>query len=110
MADKKQEEKDSPESKEIARLEAALKEAHKARKDAESERDAAKQLLEEVTEEIRVRPMLPGAEKGKPLFFALCRIHHSGSVIEPGQLLPFDPTDPPPYCNGFVEGEHYRKG
>jgi hypothetical protein len=107
MADKKQEEKDSPESKEIARLEAALKEAHKARKDAESERDAAKQLLEE---EVRVRPFLPGAEKGKPLFFALCRIHHSGSVIEPGQLLPFDPTDPPPYCNGFVEGEHYRKG
>ena len=96
-----------------AERDAARKAEVAAKADAEaarSEKRAAEEMLDEMHEQIRVRPLAPGARVGAPLYFAKCEISNSGSPIKPGELLSFDPTDPPPGFDGFVEGVHYTKG
>lgn len=71
---------------------------------------AAQDALAGLREEIRVRPLAPGARAGAPVFFAKCEISNSGSPVRPGEPLPFDPTIPPPGFDGLVEGIHYTRG
>lgn len=76
---------------------------------AAHERDAATKQLAAMAEELRIRPLAPGAKVGKPVFLAKCRISlGGGAAIEPGEPLPFDPTAPPPGFEGFLPGVHYE--
>ena len=42
-------------------------------------------------------------------FLSLVKISAGDTKIAPGDVLPFDPTNPPNGFNGFVEGVHYRR-
>lgn len=77
-------------------------------KQLQAEKTAMAGQLAEAAEQIRIRPLAPGARVGKPLFIAKTRIRFGDATIERDQPLPFDPTDPPPGCSGFEEGVHYE--
>ena len=36
-------------------------------------------------------------------------LRHNGKAYAAGDLVPFDPTNPPEGCDGLLEGVHYRK-
>lgn len=92
-----------PRDAELAALRAQLEAA-------EAEKLAAQVALAEAAEQIRIRPLAPGAKVGAPVFFAKCEISNSGHPVRPGEPLPFDPTDPPKGFDGLVEGVHFTRG
>jgi hypothetical protein len=83
---------------EIATLRADLKETRKQLADA--------------GEQIKIRPLAPGAQLGKPVLFAKTAIRHNGTTIVAGAPLPFDPTDPEAAAKGgfagLEPGVHYE--
>lgn len=61
---------------------------------------------------LRARAAAPKVEHvghapGTP--YALTRMVDGATAIEPGDVLPFDPANPPAGFSGFVEGVHYRR-
>ena len=39
----------------------------------------------------------------------LVNLRHNGKAHEAGELVPFDPKNPPKGCDGLVEGVHYER-
>jgi len=77
-------------------------------KQLQAEKTAMAGQLADAAEQIRIRPVAPGARVGKPLFIAKTRIQYGATTIEADHPLPFDPTNPPPGCSGFELGVHYE--
>lgn len=94
----------------LALTEKNLEEEMSLRESQRDEHEAALEALRELREQIRLRPLAPNAKEGAPIFFALCEISNSGRPIMPGDVLPFDPYNPPKGYDGFVEGTHFRRG
>jgi hypothetical protein len=96
---------EDPRDKKLAALEA---ENERLRSDLEG----ARRALADLGEQIKIRPIAPGAKLGKPVFFAKTRILHNGATIVAGAPLPFDPTDAEAAAKGgftgFEPGVHYE--
>jgi hypothetical protein len=69
---------------------------------------SAREQLAVATAELKRRPPLP-TQLANAKFVALAKvaINYDGTITPVGQPLPFDPLNPPPGCDGLVEGEHY---
>lgn len=92
---------DDPRDARIAALEAALAQLRE-------EKTTLVAQLAATREQIRIRPLAPGAKVGVPLAIAKVRIRFGADVIEPGAPMPFDVGDPPAGCAGLELGVHYE--
>jgi len=95
----------------LARLEA--EEAAEKAKTSEArmrvELAEARAQLNVAMTELKRRPPLPESLKdAKFIARAKTKINMSGTMIEVGQTLPFDPKNPQPGYEGLEEGVHYE--
>lgn len=84
------------------------------------ELDAARARIEELSAQVvaltaerdalRVaQDAMPPAPAGELRLVLKTALHWNNKVFPAGALMPFDPANPPPGCNGLVEGVHYHR-
>ena len=76
-----------------------------------AENEALKAKLAELEERLTQPPMTSAdaAPTSREAWVCKTKVRHSGVSYGIGDLMPFDPEDPPAGCGGLIEGVHYER-
>lgn len=76
-----------------------------------AENEALKAKLAELEERL-TQPVLTtsdAAPTSREAWVCKTKVRHNGKEHAAGDLLPFDPEDPPIGCDGLIDGVHYER-